>query len=106
MFFITGAGVQLNLNSRRIDVQETGRTSTLQRCLMFLGSTQLDCFDPEVLLLEDTTSTRKVTTLRAAIFADLHLGLVRKGPALAVRPILRFGDKPSFYVSAFAYWKF
>lgn len=105
-FFSTGAGIQLNLNSRRIDVQETGRTSTIQRCLMFLGSTQLDCFDPEVLLLEDTTSTRKVTTLRAAIFADLHLGLVRKGPALAVRPILRFGDKPSFYVSAFAYWKF
>ncbi|MFM9951034.1 MAG: hypothetical protein ACKV1O_24075 [Saprospiraceae bacterium] len=105
-FFSTGAGIQLNLNSRRIDVQETGRTSTLQRCLMFLGSTQLDCFDPVVSLLEDTTSTRRVTTLRAAIFADLHIGLVRKGPALAVRPILRFGDKPSFYVSAFAYWKF
>ena len=105
-FFSTGAGILLNLNSREFETKEEGKTSTVQRCLMFLGSTQLDCFDPIVTLLEDNTSTRRVITLRAALFADLHIGFVRKGPALAVRPILRFGEKPSFYVSAFVYWKF
>jgi len=105
-FFSTGAGILLNLNTRDFETQETGRTTTVQRCLMFLGSTQLDCFDPVETSLADVSSTRRVTTLRAAIFADLHIGLVRKGPALAVRPILRFGEKPSFQISAFAYWKF
>ncbi|NUO00876.1 MAG: hypothetical protein HUU01_09720 [Saprospiraceae bacterium] len=105
-FFSTGAGVLITLNSRDFETRETGRTSTVRQCLMFLGSTQLDCFDPVESHLEDTAVTRRVTTLRTAVFADLHIGSVRKGPALALRPILRFGDKPSFQVSAFAYWKF
>jgi len=105
-FFSTGGGILLNLKVNRFETQETGIVSTTRRCVLFPGSTQPDCYDPEATQLTDLASTREVTTLRAAIFADLHIGLVRKGPALAVRPILRFGDKPSFYVSAFAYWKF
>jgi len=105
-FFSTGGGILLNLKVNRFETQETGITRTTRRCILFPGSTQPDCFDPEETQLEDTSSTRQVTTLRAAIFADLHIGFVRKGPALALRPILRFGEKPSFYVSAFAYWKF
>lgn len=105
-FFSTGAGVLLDLNTRSFETQEIGITTRVQRCLMFPGSTQLDCLDPVETQLADRTFTRRVTTLRASVFADIHLGFVRHGPALAVRPVLRFGDKPSFYVSAYVYWKF
>jgi len=105
-FFSTGAGILLNLNTTRFEIRESEITSTTRRCIQFPGTTQLDCFDPVATNLADAASSRDVTTLRAALFADLHIGFVRKGPALAVRPVLRFGEKPSFYVSAFAYWKF
>ncbi len=105
-FFSSGLGILVQLNSRRFEVQELNKSQIVQRCLMFPGSTQLECFDPVMTPLDDAIRVRRVTTLRAAVFADFHLGFVRKGPALALRPIFRFGETPSFYVSAFAYWKF
>ncbi|NUQ26150.1 MAG: hypothetical protein HUU34_19545 [Saprospiraceae bacterium] len=62
-------------------------------------------------LFEDTqdfinTETEKSVMVRPALFADIHLGMVRKGPALGIRPVLRLAQKPAFYVSVFTYWKF
>jgi hypothetical protein len=62
-------------------------------------------------LFEDTqgfinTATQNSVMVRPALFADVHLGMVRKGPAIGIRPVLRLAQQPAFYVSVFAYWKF
>lgn len=96
-----GGGLMLNLEFLRRNIRETG---LIERRVYNDVNEEISDF---YLSAEfENNATVKRTKLRAAVFADVHLGLVRKGPALALRPVLRFGEKPSFYVSAFAYWKF
>lgn len=62
-------------------------------------------------LFEDThdfinTATKNSVRVRPALFADIHFGMVRKGPAIGIRPVLRLAQQPAFYVSVFTYWKF
>jgi hypothetical protein len=53
----------------------------------------------------DNSFSDKKTQISASIFADIHLGAVRKGPAMGWRHVLRLSEKPAYYFSLFLYWK-
>lgn len=105
----TGVGLMLNIEFIR---KETIYIDKLRRIEYRSPEPELNA--PRELwtpLFEDThsfynTTIQNSVMVRPALFADIHLGMVRKGPAIGIRPVLRLGQQPAFYVSAFTYWKF
>lgn len=105
----TGVGLMLNIEFIR---KETIYIDKLRRIEYRSPEPELNA--PRELwtpLFEDThsfynTTIQNSVMVRPALFADVHLGMVRKGPAIGIRPVLRLAQQPAFYVSVFTYWKF
>ncbi len=105
----TGVGIMVNFEFSKSIISDTKRIRLIE-----YRSPEPELNAPREFwfpLFEDLdvsgdTYPRNTVIVRPALFADVHLGMVRKGPALGIRPVLRLGQQPAFYVSAFTYWKF
>lgn len=101
--FSLGAGVQGTLVRRQTDTHITTQTNLQVTDLItgeLLAQYSMD-YPPQT-----TENTQKDYALKAAVFADLHIGGVRAGPATGLRGLLPLesGAKPT--VLLFVYWKF
>ncbi len=96
-----GAGLMLDVRIERTEVRNEVKT-------------QRFVFNPEGFPVTDLyresnfqhVNTQRETTIRPAFFADVQLGLVRKGPALGLRGVWNLEQSAEGYVSAYAGWKF
>ncbi len=102
-FLSIGAGGQLDVERRKVITEETLNSSVQVFELAtgaFLAQYSTD-YPPQ------TTSTSGTKwSWRPAVFADVHVGSVRVGPAGGLRAVLPLEDGAEPRLLAFVYWKF
>jgi hypothetical protein len=104
-WFGVGAGVLLNLEFQKTEFTEN---NTRERFVYRTSAdgTLEELVDFYAIETSQNTGDSRAVKVNAAFFADIHLGMVRHGPALGLRGLARVGEKPAWYFSAFASWKF
>ncbi|MFN7117176.1 MAG: hypothetical protein ACK4TA_10285 [Saprospiraceae bacterium] len=106
----SGVGILLNIELQRNNITEQ---TLLERKVYRSPEPRIDLPRNRMQPLTDLF-TRQTTTatnatkdwlFHAALFADIHLGMVRQGPALGVRGVLPLEKERNWSISLFASWK-
>ncbi|RMF21979.1 MAG: hypothetical protein D6765_14905 [Bacteroidetes bacterium] len=97
-----GAGAQLALQFQKRTLETT--TSGSKRVFDPASGAELTDFG-EVFPATTTAESTSELLWRPALFADVHFGKVRLGPALGIRGVLPLHSGREPYLLAFVYWK-
>ena len=102
-FLSIGAGGQLDIERRKISTEETS-SSFVQAHDLATGQvlTQYSNDYPP----QTTNNSKTKWSWSPAVFADVHLGSVRIGPAGGLRAVLPLNQGAEPWLLAFIYWKF
>jgi hypothetical protein len=96
-----GAGLLLDLN---LQFTSIGNEVKTQRFVYTLNGEPMPDF------YQENTSSSSVEdknhTFHPAIFADIHIGRVRRGPSLGLRGVAYLARESDWYASVFGGWKF
>ena len=100
-WFGVGAGLMLDINFQRNTFEDE---VTIERIVYTPDLIPMPDFY-EVSTFRQSDKTIE-TTFRPALFADVQVGLVRKGPALGLRGVWNLEKDAASYLSVYACWKF
>jgi hypothetical protein len=97
-----GGGLLLNLRYRRVEINETHIS---ERIVYRIPDDTVPLPDYYRRIESESSRLTRGWTAQAAIFADVQLGQVRRGPSVGLRALLPLERDPAPLVSLFAGWK-